>query len=206
MAAGLRLGAPLVRPHSCICGGQVDSLGLHGLSCKRSAGRQRRHVQANGVLARAFRAAEVTVELEPRHLLTNNDKRPDGATVDLWRRGKALVWDFTCPDTLAASYIASSASRPGAAAARAEHNKRAKYSQLLSSGEHQFYPVAIETLGTWGESAAELCKDLGALLAQITGDPRSHQFLKQRLGLAVQRGNAASVAGTFPSGDSVHQL
>ena len=30
-------------------------------------------------------------------------KRPDGATVMPWREGRALVWDATCPDTLAPS-------------------------------------------------------------------------------------------------------
>ena len=62
-------------------------------------------------------------------------------------------------------------------------------------------PIAIETLGTWGPSAEELCKDIGSRLSVITGEPRSTQFLKQRLSLAVQRGNAAAVSGTAPSED-----
>jgi hypothetical protein len=58
--------------------------------------------------------------------------------------------------------------------------------------------VAIETLGTWGPSAIALCEDLGGRIARETGDLRSLAFLKQRLSLAVQRGNAASVLGTVP--------
>ena len=35
IAVGLRLGAPLCRVHTCqLCGGEVDELALHGLSCK----------------------------------------------------------------------------------------------------------------------------------------------------------------------------
>jgi hypothetical protein len=38
---------------------------------------------------------------------------------------------------------------------------------------------------------------LGRRTAEVSGDPRSTAFLKQRLALAVQRGNAASVLGTM---------
>ena len=201
IAIGLRLGAPLVRRHTCVCGAVVDALGLHGLSCRRSAGRQRRHAQANDVLIRAIRAADVQAELEPRLLFRDDGKRPDGATLDPWSRGLPLVWDFTCPDTLAPSHVAQSSNTAGSAASKAEQNKRSKYAQLVSANNVLFAPVAIESLGTWGTSATDLCRDIGARLSALTGDPRSHSFLVQRLGLAVQKGNAASVAGTHPLGD-----
>jgi len=35
----------------------------------------------------------------------------------------------------------------------------------------------------------------------LSGDARATSFLKQRLALAVQRGNAAAVIGTYPQGD-----
>ena len=101
VAVGLRLGAPLVRSHTCVCDTLVESLAYHGLSCRRSAGRQRRHAQANEVIARAIRTTEVHVELEPLRLMSDGGKRPDGATLEPWQRGRHLVWDFTCPDTLA---------------------------------------------------------------------------------------------------------
>ena len=144
---------------------------------------------------------DVQAEFEPQLLLRGNGKRPDGATLDPWIRGRSLVWDFTCPHTLAPSHVAQSASTVGSAALKAEQNKRTKYAPLVASNNVLFVPVAIETLGTWGASAVELCRDIGARLATLSGDPRSHAFLIQRLGLAVQRGNAASVSGTYPSGD-----
>ena len=117
-------------------------------------------------------------------------------TLDPWSRGKPLVWDFTCPDTLAPSHVAQSATGAGLAASKAEQGKRIKYAQLVSANALAFAPVAIETLGSWGPSAIDLCRELGSRMAAISGDPRAHFFLVQRLGLAVQRGNAASVAGT----------
>ena len=39
VAIALRVGADVCIPHSCRCGGRMDSRGLHGLSCRYSAGR-----------------------------------------------------------------------------------------------------------------------------------------------------------------------
>ena len=159
----------------------------------------RRHAWANEVILRAIRSVSIHAELEPQRLLNPEDgKRPDGATLDPWAAGRYLVWDFTCPDTLAPSHLSSSSSSAGGAAQRAESRKATKYHELVASGNFIFFPVAIETLGTWGPSAISLCDDLGGRIARETGDLRSHAFLKQRLSLAVQRGNAASVLGTFP--------
>jgi len=201
IAVGLRLGTPLVRPHKCVYGSEVEPNGHHGLACRRSAGRHRRHTLANEVLVRAIRSVEVHAELEPLRLFRDDGKRPDGATLDPWSGGRYLVWDFTCPDTLAPSHLRQSCQSAGSAATLAESLKLTKYSEIASSGEYIFAPLAVETLGVWGGSATALCEEIGRRAAQLSGDSRSTTFLKQRLSLAVQRGNAASVAGTHPQGD-----
>jgi hypothetical protein len=112
-----------------------------------------------------------------------------------------LVWDFTCPDTLAPSHLRQSSLAAGSAAANAEAFKCTKYAEITATGDFTFSPIAIETLGVWGPSALALCADIGGRVANLTGDLRSLSFLKQRLGLAVQRGNAAAVIGTHPQAD-----
>ena len=105
VAVGLRLGSVLCRPHTCQhCEVEVDQLGAHGLSCKRSEGRHHRHSAVNDILHRTLRSAQVPARLEPSGLTRSDGKRPDGVTLVPWRRGKPLVWDATCPDTLAFSY------------------------------------------------------------------------------------------------------
>src|SRR6267154_1636826 len=81
VATGLRVGAAIVRSHACVCNALVEPTGHHGLSCRKSAGRQRRHALGNDILVRAFRAAGVQAELEPHFLHGQGDKRPDGATL-----------------------------------------------------------------------------------------------------------------------------
>ena len=52
-------------------------------------------------------------------------------------------------------------------------------------------------LGALGEEAATFFRDIGRRIAVATGEPQSTQFLfQQRLSIAIQRGNAASVVGT----------
>jgi hypothetical protein len=197
VAVGLRLGSRLVREHKCVCGATVEPDGRHGLACRRSAGRHARHSMANDVIARAFRSLKIPVELEPVRLLRGDGKRPDGATLIPYSHGKCLVWDFTCPDTLAPSHLSQSSMASGSAASEAESRKRVKYSELARS--HTFVPVAIETLGAWGEGAIDLTADLGRRLSVMTGDQRSTSFLRQRLDIAIQRGNSLAVRGTWRS-------
>ena len=79
-------------------------------------------------------------------------------------------------------------------AAEMERRKKAKYSHLDSS--HFFVPVVVETLGVMGPEAGHFFRDLGRRIAAATSDPLSHQYLIQRVAVAVQRGNAAAVLGT----------
>ena len=111
-----------------------------------------------------------------------------------WREGSALVWDATCPDTLAPSHITLAASGGGAVASDAERRKHLKYTHLDRS--LLFIPVAIETLGVLGSEAKRFIRDLARRIEAVTNEPLSHQFLLQRLAVAVQRGNAAAVMGS----------
>ena len=130
-------------------------------------------------------------------LSRSDAKRPDGVTLVPWSRGRCLLWDATCPDTLAPSHVHRSSIEAGAAAAAAEAIKTAKYASLAVA--HEFVPVVIETLGTWGTAGLAFVNEIGRRISSVTGDPRAASFLRQRLSMAVQRGNAASVLGTFGS-------
>ena len=196
VAAGLRLGAPLCMPHSCHhCGEEVDCLAMHGLSCRWSEGRHHRHAAVNDIIHRTLAAAKVPSRLEPSGLYRTDGKRPDGITVVPWKSGKLLVWDTTCPDTFAPSYSSIATREAAAVAAMAEERKAVKYVSLSST--YAFTPVAIETSGVFGPRTATFLKDLGHRLAQVTGDKKSTTYLLQRLSVAVQRGNVASVLGTI---------
>ena len=175
----------------------MNNLGTHGLSCKRSEGRHHRHSALNDIVHRALTTARIPSHLEPAGVSRVVGKHPDGITVVPWKQGKLLVWDATCSDTLAPSYVDDAARGVGNVATAAEARKMAKYSNL--SGFHVFVQVAIETSGVLGPETGAFVKELGRCLRQVTGDELSYQHLLQRLSIAVQRGNAASVMGSVSS-------
>jgi hypothetical protein len=197
IAAGLRLGAPIVHTHVCVCGKTVTGDGHHGLSCRFGSGRHSRHNQVNDVICRAFIKSGTLATREPHSLFTGSGKRPDGVTQIPWRRGRCLAWDATCPDTFASSHVVASSNEAGSAAAVAEVNKTLKYNDIISGVD--FVPVAIETSGVWGRQAVELVNEIGRRIAALTYEPRSTAFLRQRISVAVQRGNAFCVLDTFKS-------
>ena len=196
IAAGLRLGTELCGQHTCPCGAAVDTMGTHGLSCKLSSGRIPRHTTVNDLLFRAFNRAGLSAVKEPDGLVPGSSLRPDGVTLIPWSQGRCLAWDFTAPDTLAMSHVSSTSLVPGSVAERMARHKEQKYSSLLAS--HIFTPVAVETLCCWNSEGAALVKELGRRLTAVTSDPREASFLFQRISVAIQRGNAASVLGSLP--------
>ena len=74
--------------------------------------------------------------------------------------------------------------------------KNHKYNDIISGVD--FVPVAIEMSRVWGDCAMGLIKEVGRRIAAVTHDKRSTMFLRQRLSVAVQRGNAFFVLGTLP--------
>jgi hypothetical protein len=105
---------------------------------------------------------------------------------------------------LANSYISSTSRSAGAAALQAEKKKFRKYQGALS--RYLFVPFAVETLGPFGEEALALVKDLGRRISDNTGEIRSKSFLTQRISIAIQRGNAASIFSTIPSSSKLNEI
>lgn len=204
IAVALRLGAPICEEHRCICGQSVDTHGLHGLSCKKSRGRHGRHAALNELIKRALASAVVPSVLEPVGLDRGDGKRPDGLTSFTWRNGKCLIWDVTCVDTMAVSYIAGTSDTAGSAADEAERRKTVKYQRLMD--HYHFSPLGFETFGSWGESAKALVTEIAGKIQAQTGEARSAEFLRQRISIELQRGNAASVLGTVDTPKSCDEF
>jgi hypothetical protein len=96
-----------------------------------------------------------------------------------WSKGKCILRDATCADTLASSYVSSTSRPAGAAALQAEKKKLRKYQGALS--RYLSVPFAVETLGPFGEEALGLVKDLGRRISDNTDEIRSKSFLTQRV-------------------------
>jgi hypothetical protein len=75
--------------------------------------------------------------------------------------------------------------------------KHSKYSSIISSN-YISKGLAFETLGPWCKEAIDFINVIRNRLIAESGDSKSKKFLFERISLAIQRGNAASIRGTFP--------
>lgn len=195
IAVGLRLGCQLCEEHKCICGDIVGTDGLHGLSCPNSGGWIYRHDDMNRTFAHAISSAGFPTILQPPGISRDDGKRPDGMTLTPWSHGKSLLWDVTVRNTLAHSYINESSKKACSVADKAERYKHNHY--ILLKENHLFTPIAFESLGCMGPETRIFIKKLGSLMKKASGEPRSMDYLLQKLSIAIQRGNAACILGTL---------
>ena len=80
---------------------------------------------------------------------------------------------------------------------QAERKKRQKYTSLVPG--HIFTPAAIESSGVFGKETLKFVQDLGHPFKLASGENGAYLFLLQRLSVAIQGGNAASVMGSLGS-------
>ncbi len=192
---GLRLGTKICHPFMCECGVPVDSLGRHGISCKKNYGKYFRH------------AASINMSslLEPTGLFRDDEnKRPDGITYTAYERGRAMVWDSTCADSLAASNMAGRSKKPGMASEKAAARKHSKYTKIKAN--YHFIAFAVESLGPWSKDAIDFINKVGSNLKRITGEPKSKHYLIQRVSLAIQQGNALSIISSIPKSSTLDEI
>ena len=183
------------KPHPCPCGNVVDARGLHGLSCKRSAGRPTRHQQLNDVIWRAFK--ERTFQQSSNRQAWFQAPICVLTACPLFRGKEIAAWRGTQqPSTLWLCLSCPPAStNVGSAPKAAAERKTAKYSALSSA--HIFIPVAVETLGPINEAGDSFLAHVGWFLSSKSDDPSETFFLFQRISVIIQRFNEIAFRGPF---------
>ena len=69
-----------------------------------------------------------------------------------------------------------------------------------------FTPLGFETLGSWGADAASFIASIGKRITDRTGEVRATDYLRQRISIDIQRGNAISVFGTIPDSRGLDEI
>ena len=206
ISIGLRLGANICVWHTCHCGKRVERDGLHVLSFIKSAGRFSRHGTLNSLIKQTLGYLDLPSMLEQRGLYRTDGKRPDGVTMTPWEMGKQLVWDVTVVDALAPSRPnQGSLCNPRTTATEAEARKIEKYRELINNG-YIFQPVALEVQGSLGESSEIFTTPLCKMPCRSHDNERASSFLKKRISMALQIGNAACVLGTVSDRDAFKEI
>src|SRR6218665_3307611 len=153
------------------------------------------------LICRSLVRAGIPATKEQTGLSRTDGKRPYGLTLILWWMGRALIWDATVVDTLAASYLPSTMVAAAAAAEQAADRKCAKYDFI--SKTYHFVPLAYETLGPINNSGHLFITELGCCLSCLTGDMRETSHLYLSISITIQRFNAIAFQGSFVPQDLV---
>ena len=68
---------------------------------------------------------------------------------------------------------------------------------------YRFEPIAVESSGVYGSTSASDIAEIGRRIAEVTREPREKYWLEQRIGLAIQWGNAFSILTAMVRGSEV---
>ena len=101
------------------------------------------------------------------------------------------------PDTLSRCISSPFITAAGSAiTVVAESKKQAEYLELSNAGDDAIAPIAIQTLEASDPFALDITAEIGGKIEKCMGDIRSRTFLRQKLDVAIQTGNAAAVHRT----------
>ena len=109
-------------------------------------------------------------------------------------------------DALAPSRLnQGSLCNPGTTATEAEARKIEKYRELIDNG-YIFQRVALEVQGSLGGRSEIFITRLCKMLCRSHDDQRAGSFLKQRISMTLQIGNAVCVLGTVSDRDAFEEI
>ena len=111
---------------------------------------------------------------------------------------------FHYPCTIAPSNISDSIKGAGETANVHEKRKLHKYRELQK--DYLVVPIAVETFGSFGQQGRKLIDEIGNMIIEKSGEKRSKFYLYQRISMAIQRGNVASVLGTVEQQEKLNEI
>ena len=120
------LAVNLGQLHKCVCGLDADVC-HHALSCFKSTGRFSKHFPISDIIQRALTCIAIPSILESTGSSRSDGTLPGGLTPIPWSKGKSLLWDATCIDTLVPTHLLHTSHQACLVAESAARIKRNKY-------------------------------------------------------------------------------
>ena len=186
------------------CNRLSDQFGDHALNCNYSGERISRHNMLRDAIFEVAAAAALNPVKEGRFLLPGADRRPADVFIRGWQGGQDAALDVTLvtvTNPLKDDTRAGAAASPGHGASQAYERKMRTSADACRAQGITFLPLAAETFGGWHEVAVDQVRKLAGALArhnvQEEGEAISHTW--SRLGVLLQRGNAAMMANRIPT-------
>ena len=197
-AALYRLGAPIFEKDApCpACGRPSDRFGHHAIACGVHGERISRHNEVCNIIFRTAQKAGLGPSREFRGLIPGSAARPADIFLRSWNRGSDAALDVTVISPLQLAVVDREAVEPGYALRFAWDRKMRAASDACAAQRISFIPLPVETFGGWHPDAALQITRIGRELARSPSGADHKTVIKhffQRLGLALQKGNAALI-------------
>ena len=178
-----------------------DALGDHAMCCGTGGERIARHNHLRDAVFDTAAAAGLGPVKEGRFLLPGCDRRPADVLLPNWAQGKDAALDVTVVTPLQQETMAQAATTPGHALTFAYERKIRGAEEACRRQGIAFIPLAAESFGGWHGVGEREMRKLGAALARHTGQDEGEavHHLWGRLGVLLQRGNAAILGNRIPS-------
>ena len=203
LAAKYRLGLPIfIQEGPCpACLRHSDALGDHALCCGVGGERISRHNGLRDALFDTASRAGLGPTKEGRFLLPGDDRRPADVLLPHWVAGRDGALDVTVIHPFQDATVAQAAQEPGHALQFAFDRKMRGAAEDCQRQGIAFLPMVVESMGGWHSTAEREVKKLGSCLARHTGqcEGEAISHLWGRLGILLQRGNAAILGNRVPS-------
>ena len=170
--------------------------------CCRSGGeRISRHNSLRDAVFDTAAAAGLAPTKEGRYLLPGTNRRPADVLLPHWTGGQDAAMDVTVVTPLQEATMPGAATTPGFALDYAYGNKVRGAEEDCRAQGIAFLPIVAETFGGWHNAADREMRKLGAALARHTGQDEGEavSHLWGRLGVLLQRGNAAILVNRVPA-------
>ena len=183
-----------------------DEYGDHAMCCGAGGERISRHNNLRDAFFDTAVAAGLGPVREGRFLLPGTDRRPADVLVPNWVGGKDAAMDVTVVTPLQAATMPGAANTAGHALNHAHGRKANGAEEECRRQGIAFLPLVAETFGGWHAGAEKEVKKLAAALARHTGQDESEatSHLWGRLGILLQRGNAAILGNRVPALPGAH--
>ena len=203
MAVKYRLGLPVYdRAGPCpACLRPSDALGDHAMCCGSGGERISRHNALRDAFFDTAASAGLAPVKEGRFLLPGADRRPADVLLPHWAGGRDAALDVTIIHPLQDATMPNAATTPGFALTFAYERKMRGAEEDCRQQGIAFIPMVAESFGGWHSAAEQEVKKLGTALARHTGQEEGEAVthLWGRLGVLLQRGNAAILANRVPA-------
>jgi len=132
----------------CTCLSTIDNVGDHLLGCSQGSMRIRRHDALVNIVYNALAQDHPDV-LKEQRALYDDGLRPGDIFHPDYRHGHLAYFDISVRSTTQPSFISSSASCAGVAAAAGEVAKDKKHLAAVENMGSDFIPLVVETFGVW---------------------------------------------------------